>query len=188
METKKITGFFRLIFTLAVMCIFYGCASSAAKVDYAEDVKPNIDITDNQSVDVNIDSTDKADLLSYEKERLHALIANKLQERGVKLFNTGDGDSEILKLIVKVTRHDKGNAFARAMLAGLGQIHIDGDVEVIDESTDTKLTSYSVKKTFAWGGIYGASTTIEDVEAGFAAGVVDGLLGPSEKDKNKEEK
>ena len=38
------------------------------------------------------------------------------------------------------------------------------------------LGEYEVKKTFAWGGIYGASTKIEDVEAGFAEGVADLIL------------
>ncbi len=62
-----------------------------------------------------------------------------------------------------MTRYDKGSAFARFMLAGLGQIHVDATVSLRDPARDVSLGEYEVNKTFAWGGIYGASTTIEDV-------------------------
>ncbi len=40
-----------------------------------------------------------------------------------------------VNLKIVFTRYDDGNAFARFMLAGLGQIHIDGDVIFTDAST-----------------------------------------------------
>ena len=58
------------------------------------------------------------------------------------------------------------------MQAGLGQIHIAANVQLIDATSGNVTASYVVKKTFAWGGIYGGSTSIEDVETGFAASVV----------------
>ncbi len=39
-----------------------------------------------------------------------------------------------------LTRYDKGNAFARAMLAGLGQIHIDGKVKLLEMPEDIEMT------------------------------------------------
>ena len=70
------------------------------------------------------------------------------------------------------TTYDKGNAVARLMLIGLGQIHIDANVALIDATSNAILANYFVHKTFAWGGAYGGTTSIEDVESGFAASVV----------------
>jgi hypothetical protein len=57
--------------------------------------------------------------------------------------------------------------------AGLGQIHIDADVWVFDAATNESLGQYKVSKDFAFGGLYGLMTNIEDVEKGFARSVAD---------------
>jgi hypothetical protein len=46
---------------------------------------------------------------------------------------------------------------------------------VHDPASSQELGRYSVTKTFAWGGIYGAVTKTDDVEEGFAQSVADGL-------------
>lgn len=74
------------------------------------------------------------------------------------------------------TRYDKGNSFARSMMAGLGQIHIDATLKLTEEDTGEVVGKYEIKKTFAWGGIYGGSVTIEDAEDGFADAVVEAIL------------
>jgi hypothetical protein len=74
-----------------------------------------------------------------------------------------------LKIIF--TQYDDGNAFARFMLAGLGQIHIDGTVIFTDASTGQPIGNYKISKDFSFGGIYGVATRIEDVEKGFARSV-----------------
>jgi hypothetical protein len=71
------------------------------------------------------------------------------------------------------TQYDAGNAFARAMLAGLGQIHIDAKVFLTDIATGRTVATFEASKTFAWGGLYGGTTRIEDVEMGFARSVAD---------------
>jgi hypothetical protein len=68
---------------------------------------------------------------------------------------------------ITVTRYDEGNAFARFMLAGLGQIYIEGDVELRNASAREVQSS----KDFAFGGLYGGMTTIREVEKGFARSV-----------------
>lgn len=77
---------------------------------------------------------------------------------------------------VVITNYDEGNAFARFMLAGLGQMHIDGEVTLADNGSKAPLGKYEVTKTFAWGGFYGASKTITDIEQPFAEAVVDAIL------------
>jgi Domain of unknown function (DUF4410) len=87
--------------------------------------------------------------------------------------------------VVTLTRYQRGNAFARFMLAGLGQIHIDANVRVTAKPADEKIAEFTVAKTFAWGGIYGASTSMDDIERTFADGVAAALTGQEEKDKDK---
>src|SRR5580658_4229563 len=64
------------------------------------------------------------------------------------------------KMNVHFTRWDRGSAFARAMLIGLGQIHIEADVNLVDTSGAT-VAQYKVVKDFALGGVIGASTNVE---------------------------
>jgi Domain of unknown function (DUF4410) len=73
---------------------------------------------------------------------------------------------------IHMTRFDRGNAFARSMMAGLGQIHIEGTVD-LEETSGKKLAEYKVSKDFSLGGIAGGTTTVEDVEDGFAKSVAE---------------
>jgi len=115
-----------------------------------------------------------------DRERIIALVVRKLKERAPTRFATVEGaatDPGTLQVSVDFKRYDEGNAAARFMLAGLGQIHIDADVTLEDRARAAILAKYEVTKTFAWGGIYGASTTIRDVEDGFAEAVAKVVLG-----------
>lgn len=98
-----------------------------------------------------------------------------------KEINSDDAMMSAVKATIVLKRYEKGNAFARAMLAGLGQIHIDGDLLLEDPEKKELLAKYEIKKTFAWGGIYGGTTTIEDVEVGFAESVASIILGEEDK-------
>ena len=83
---------------------------------------------------------------------------------------------DTLYVTINFTRYDEGNAFARMMLAGLGQIHIEADVFGEDRVRQRILFKSKVTKTFAWGGAYGGATGIKDVEDGFAQAVANLLL------------
>jgi hypothetical protein len=80
------------------------------------------------------------------------------------------GTAQALAIKIHFTRFDRGNAFARAMLIGLGQIHIDATVYLVDTSGAT-VAQYEVSKDFALGGLAGATTSVDDVEDGFAKSV-----------------
>jgi hypothetical protein len=82
------------------------------------------------------------------------------------------GTADALTMKVHITRFDRGSAVARAILIGLGQIHIDAEV-TLQKADGTVAGKYTVKKTFALGGIAGAATRIEDVEEGFAKSVAE---------------
>ena len=76
-----------------------------------------------------------------------------------------------------IRKYEEGNAFARAMLAGLGKMHIDADVMLTDPVSNEQMAVYDVTKGFAWGGIYGAATGIRDIEDGFAKAVAAAIGG-----------
>ena len=86
-----------------------------------------------------------------------------------------------MRMHIVFTGYDEGSSFARFMLAGLGQIRIGTDVTLRDEITDELLGRYEVSKQFAFGGIYGGATDMEDVEEGLAKGIAE-ILVPSETD------
>ena len=89
-------------------------------------------------------------------------------------------DQQTLHAAVNITRYDEGNSFARAMLAGLGQMHIDATVTLSDYQTKEEFAKYEVTETFAWGGLYGGFTDIRTVEEGFAKTVAASVSGKQE--------
>lgn len=93
-------------------------------------------------------------------------------EQGSPGVMTPAGTSDALTMKIHITRFDRGSAFGRAILIGLGQIHIDA-VVTLEKADGTLAGKYNVKKTFALGGIVGAVTRIEDVEEGFAKSVAE---------------
>src|SRR5260370_12382171 len=93
------------------------------------------------------------------------------------LVSSGAPAMSAMTIKLVFTRYDAGNAVARAFLAGLGQIRIDADVLLIDAGGQT-IGRYQVSKQFAFGGVIGATTRIEDVEAGFEKSVVE-IFRPS---------
>lgn len=119
-------------------------------------------------------------LTPTDKDRISRLIVDTIRKKDPARFkeiNLPNTSPQTLRATVVVLTYEKGNAFARFMSAGLGQIRIESQVVLQDHGTGDALGRYEVTKTFAWGGIYGASTSIEDVEEGFAGAVADLLLG-----------
>ena len=127
---------------------------------------------------------DASKMTAADRERVAALVAQKVKERAADRFTdfaATTTDVETLHVTIVFTRYDEGSAFARFMLAGLGQIHIEAEVTLEDRALQTVIGKFDVTKTFAWGGIYGGATGIKDVEDGFAEAVAKVVLGqPSE--------
>ena len=155
-----------------------GCASSppVAKFSHRQ-VDAVFHATD--TADVNVSAASGVTMADYEKTRVIERI--KMQIAAKQALNPASAAASQYEVDVRVTRYEKGNAFARAMLAGLGQIHMDGVVNVYAMPGRTPVEEFSVQKTFAWGGIYGSSTTIEDIEQSFAEGIANALTGQGDK-------
>lgn len=160
-----------------------GCASTAPKAAYSQKIAVEQQVTAPDQAAVKVDAASGVNMLESEKTRLGEKIKLKIDDR--KATHKRDGDARSYSVELMVTRYEKGNAFARAMLAGLGQIHIDGDVALYLLPEHTKVGEFHMTKTFAWGGVYGGATSMEDIETTFADGVAAAVTGQEETPKKK---
>ena len=162
-----------------------GCAGTPPKPQFSRAIVSESRISSPDTVQVNVAAADRVAILPTEKERLGEKIKHSIDAKKISNRRTGDGREYELDL--QLSRYEKGSAFARAMLAGLGQIHIDGKVSVYQIPGHTLVGEFDVAKTFAWGGIYGASTSIEDIESSFADGIAAAVTGQNpEQPKHKD--
>jgi hypothetical protein len=145
-----------------------GCAGTAPKPEFSRPVAvARLAAVD--AVQVNVTAAGDVQVLPAEQTRLAQKIKLRIDNR--KLAQQLPGDARNFELNLQLSRYDKGSAFARAMLAGLGQIHIAGKVRLYQMPAHELVAEFDLAKTFAWGGIYGASTSIEDIENSFADGI-----------------
>jgi TolA-binding protein len=151
------------------------CASTTPKAEYSQDLRTQYRIDADDRPQVNVNASAGVEITDLEKQRIAQLIGSDLEVQ--RLRNAANNDPKDCVVEVTITRYQKGNAFARAMLAGLGQIHVDANVKVLAKMNNEKLADFALAKTFAWGGIYGAATSMEDIEKTFANGVAASLTG-----------
>ena len=163
--------------------LLVGCASTAPKADFSHGTAMAAPIASKDQIKASVEKSGDVDILDVEKTRLAQRIEERIAAK--KALNPGADDGKSYEVEVTLTRYQRGNAFARAMLAGLGQIHIDGTVRVYQLPDRTKMSEFSIKKTFAWGGIYGGTTSMEDIERAFAEGVAAAVTGQKEETQKK---
>ncbi|MBO6635932.1 DUF4410 domain-containing protein [Parvibaculum sp.] len=161
---------FGVAILLGVAAILAGCADSVSKpvpvVALAPEQKSALKIKD-----VMAEAVSGVEMSKYDLDRVAGKLKGELSLHAAEMM-AAEGETAPVTMKVVFTKYDRGSAFARAMLAGLGQIEIDADVFLIDVEGKT-LAQYEVSKDFAFGGIYGASTSIEDVEVGFIKSVIE---------------
>lgn len=162
-----------LVTALLGTVVLTGCATSAPQARFTQEIAPAARIRANDEAKITIEAADGVSIVDYEKQRFTQRLQEKIASR--KALNAATREKRDFEIDVTLTQYEKGSAFARAMLAGLGQIHIAGNVKVYILPDREKVGEFTIRKTFAWGGIYGASTTIEDAEMGFADGVAAAL-------------
>ncbi len=165
---------------VASIFILSGCSATSspgpAQVKHYGKVF-KVDNDDKVTVLVSNDKT--VDITDEGKKHLSQMIKEDINL--LKKYNTAGEKSNKYLIGVHITNYDKGNAFARFMIAGAGQIHVDGTISVYSLPNKIKLEEFNIQKTFAWGGIYGGATTIKEVGEGFAMGVAETVTGQKEK-------
>ena len=169
-KTKKIV--FLVICSLSMIYIS-GCASTVPTANFSRQIAPDSLIASTDDAKVKIKVGFDVEIMDGEKTRLAEAIEQRIT--ALKVKNSRNGEKRLYEVELLLTRYDAGNAFARLMLAGLGQIHIDGEVKLIELPERKIAGEFSIKKTFAWGGLYGGSVNIEDIENTFADGVAQSI-------------
>jgi hypothetical protein len=167
-----------------IIAAMAGCASSPPKPQFSREIVADSRLSVSDVAQVSVDAPDSVKILPLERQRLAEKIKSKIDSR--KLANVGNNAGKTYEVDLHLSRYEKGSAFARFMLAGLGQIHIDGKVDVFQMPGHTLVGEFDLKKTFAWGGAYGVSTSIEDIENTFADGVAAAVTG--QKDEQSKQK
>jgi hypothetical protein len=104
--------------------------------------------------------------------RVSSLVVAEIKANAPLAMAPGT-DSQAKTMKILFTRYDEGNAAARFLLAGLGQIYIDADVSLLPQGGGAAIATYRVSKNFSFGGLYGGTTGIQDVEKGFAKSVAE---------------
>jgi hypothetical protein len=160
--------------------ILSGCASTSGSHEVVGAAVNNSQIAKFSDLLITVKPGEHVTLNQSDTDRMTKLIEEDIKTDSpnrFKTINTASPSPATLQASVTIKNYEEGNAFARFMLMGLGQIHIDADVQLSDSATNEKLTQYEVTKTFAWGGFYGAFTKIKDAEVGFCKAVADSVLG-----------
>jgi hypothetical protein len=162
---------------LVLLAVFSGCAGTAPTAEFKSPIDSINRLCNIDELNVKVAAADGVLLNDISRQRLESVLLQTINEKK-KNAQCKATEKRSFVLNSKITRYEEGNAFARAMLAGLGQIHLDGEFVLLKLMLEKSqvLAEFNVSKTFAWGGVYGGSTRIEDVEPAFAEGVAAAIV------------
>jgi hypothetical protein len=166
----KIKLYCQTLLVLTAAVILSNCAGTTPEATFTQPLAEGARISREDKVRTKVTSTDSK-MLATDQQRMGEKITSKVQS----VASSRPGAARNYELAVSINRYEKGDAFARAMLAGLGQIHIDGVVSMYQQPGKKKVAEFNLNKTFAWGGIYGASVTMDTIEDTYAAAVAEAV-------------
>jgi hypothetical protein len=151
--------------------VLFGCAGSTPPASFKKELSDSMRLCKLDEAKVRLTKAETIEMDSVALQRLESRLQNAVDTARSKVVCATDVKRTYV-LDGKIIRYDAGNAFARAMLAGLGQIHIDGEfvLSMVLPAAE-QVAEFTISKTFAWGGLYGGTTRIEDVEPAFCEGV-----------------
>jgi hypothetical protein len=171
---RKISYAVYPLITAAGILLLSGCTATSSPGPAAPTYRAgNFKVDANDRVSVVVTNKNGLEISEEGRRRLALEIKKDIDK--LKLKNSPTAKPESYTVKVHITRYEKGNAGARFLFAGIGQIHIEGIITVY--ASGRKVEQFDISKTFAWGGLYGATTTIEDVGKGFALGVAETVVG-----------
>jgi hypothetical protein len=157
-----------------------GCADTVPKPQIDHEIVSAMRVRSGDLTQVSVDAPDGVGIQSADKDRLAQKIKAKIDQRKVSNSNASAEAARTFEVDVHVTQYQKGNAFARFMLAGLGQIHIGAKISIFQMPEHSLTGEFELTKTFAWGGAYGASTSMDEIENTFADGVAETVTGQNQ--------
>ncbi len=122
--------------------------------------------------DVTADAASGVEMGDSDFDLVCQKVKDDVQKESPNVMATAPDGASAYKMQIHFTKFDRGSALGRAVLIGLGQIRIEATINLVDANGATA-ASYKVSKDFAFGGIIGAVTSVEDVEEGFAKSVAE---------------
>jgi hypothetical protein len=157
----------------ALLGVLSGCAGSVAAPDEVMTALPAATKASLKLASISGEIAPGVAMTPDARDRILQEVKSEITAKHPDMWVAGNAPAApgTANLKIVFTQYDDGNAFARFMLAGLGQIHIDGTVIFTEPATGQTIGQYKVSKDFSFGGIYGVATRIEDVEKGFARSV-----------------
>lgn len=183
MSMKKSNTQFLIIVPLFLSLAIFLCGCSPSDPANCIIVKPlasGVQLANYSNLELRVQKQEDVKMTADDLKRISDLITWKIKEKDESRFaqiNPQEPQPSTLRCTVLFTKYDPGNAIARFMLAGLGQIHINANFALTDATTNGPLYECKLDKTFAMGGVYGDSVGVEDVEEGIANSVVATILG-----------
>ncbi len=160
---------------LPILVVTAACGTTTLNLKSTDYVA---DLTQYKSITIQTSTAHDVAVPEPALPRIKGLIKSEILECCKERFDNislGDPGVKDLLLNVKFTIYEEGNRFARFMLAGLGSMQIHADVEIKDPASGQLIYGGEAGKTFAWGGVYGAVTGMDDLEKGLAKEIVTGL-------------
>lgn len=163
-------GVYRAIVLMLGLVLLSACAGSAPAPDVVQAMAPTVS-EGLRLADITAEAKPGVAMTPADIDRIISQIKADIAAKNPDVLVDKTASPDVMK--IEFTRYDSGSAFARFMLMGLGQIKIDADVSIVNSTSNQVVGEYDVSKDFAFGGIYGGVTRIEDVEKGFAKSVAE---------------
>lgn len=90
-----------------------------------------------------------------------AFLQSDVQQQVSKILPGSPDAADAYRVNLKITRYDPGNAFARFMLIGLGQMYLDGSVEVSGGESGAVVREGGFRKNYCVGGMVGGMASMQ---------------------------
>jgi hypothetical protein len=147
---KKLLSVLGQVALWSCVAVLTGCSSA---VTWKENGNGNIDLTKGGKVAV----TSSCAMPAFEQDFL-----KKQAQENINKVLTGNADApDAYQINIAINKYDPGNAFARSMLIGLGQMHLYGKIEILEGNPATVVCSGDIKKDYCVGGIAGGCATMQ---------------------------
>ncbi len=162
-------------FLFPILFLIAACGTTTLNLRSTENVA---DLSEYKSFTIQTSTAQGVAVPEPAQARIKGLIKSEILDCCKERFDNislGDPGAKDLLLNVKFTIYEEGNRFARFMLAGLGSMQIHAEVQIKDATSGQLIYGGEAGKTFAWGGVYGAVTGMDDLEKGLAKEIIAGL-------------
>jgi len=167
--SKRLRSSLFLLCLVGALLMVTGCGTSTLTL------KPDskVDLAQYRSLSIQTKSADGVAITDTAQNRIKDAVKTDIinvscPKRFDSIYIDTETHPDSLLLVLDFTKYDEGNRLARMMLAGLGAMKINADVEIKDAKSVSTISKGAAGKSFAWGGVLGAATGIEDVEKMFA--------------------